>query len=122
VLRGRSVVVVCDLATSDVAERVANLATASEPEAEVRVARERPEPGSAAVLELAGSAPAGVKVVAAGNDRAAFVTDVAAAVAGGATSGRWVVVIAEGAADDDHAAQALAASLLDSLCLGLGGS
>jgi hypothetical protein len=55
----------------------------------------------------------------AGGSGKALADDVAAAVTGGAEQGRWAIVVQETAADDDHAIQALAASLLDGLCSGL---
>lgn len=122
VLRGRVVVIACDTSTRPVADRVANLALASEPEADVRVVIGMPAPGPDLVIELVGAIPPGVTALTVGPDGAALAGSVAAAVVGGRTGDRWAVVVAQDSVRDEHAVQALAASLLDGLCLGLSGS
>jgi peptidoglycan hydrolase-like protein with peptidoglycan-binding domain len=119
VLRGRTIVIACDGATVSVGERFANLAKASEPEADVRVVADLAVPVQGLVIELAAHSPEGAVRTIAGISGPALTSAVASAIAGVGGDGRWAVVVAPGSAEDDHAMQALAASLLDGLCLGL---
>jgi len=122
VLKGVSIVIVCDAATLVLAERVANLALASEPEARVEVSVTGQDADADVRLELVTVAPAGVEFVVADQGGAALTRSVSRAVADGRDAGRPVVVVTDGEAGGDHSVQALAASLLDGLCLGIGGS
>jgi hypothetical protein len=123
VLRGRSVLLVCDEATVRIGERVANLAFAAEPGAHFLVTRSASDASaSELVIELSRDAFPGGREVSAGGDGAALAREVAAAIAGEPGGGRWAVVVSEGVATDDHALQALAASVLDGICAGLSGS
>ncbi|HEY5506447.1 MAG TPA: peptidoglycan-binding protein [Coriobacteriia bacterium] len=122
VLVGRRVTIVADEASWAIAERVANLALASEPGADVVVAGRHPGDGADVLIELANDAVAGVTAIAAGGDGAALTDAVADRVGRRGSQGKWAVVIADGPSLDDHSVQALAACLLDGLCRGLGGS
>ncbi len=119
VLRGRTVIIACDGCTLRLAERVANLAQASEAEADVRVTVEFPEAPTSLVITLVASPPAGADLLLHGRSGEDFTREVAAAVDGSAGARKWAVVVTEGTAADDRSEQALAASLLDGLCLGL---
>jgi peptidoglycan hydrolase-like protein with peptidoglycan-binding domain len=122
VLVGRRVTIVADEATWVIAERVANLALASEPGAVVDVVGRHPGDAADVVIELANDAAAGITPIVAGDDSAALTGAVADLVARRGPQGRWALVIAGGPSLDDHSIQALAACLLDGLCRGLGGS
>jgi len=122
VLVGRRVSIVTDEPSRRLAERIANLALASEPGAQVRVVDTHPGEGSDVVIELAASAQDGTSMLLAGDDPATLTESVAARVALRTTGGRWTVVVADSGSLDDHALQATASCLLDGVCRGLGGS
>jgi hypothetical protein len=122
VLVGVRVEIVSDAATRPLAERVANLALASEPHADVVVVSELGGAAPDVVMELSQSEDSGVALTVRSGDPGTLVDGVAAAVAGRGATGRWAVVIADVGSLDDHATQAMAACLLDGLCRGLGGN
>jgi len=122
VLRGVSVVIACDTATRPIAERVANLALASEPQACVEVSDGPPNANADVSIELVAIALPDRDVIVAGHGGAALTRAVSRAVADGRNAGRPVVIVADGGDRGDHFVQALAASLLDGLCLGLSDS
>ena len=122
VLRGRTIVVVCDGSTVHVGERVANLAYAAEPEAHVTVGDGTAKGAADLVVVVLGRVPSGVRAIDSGGDGQALARHVAEAIAGGSDSRDWAVVVAHGSVEDDHALQALAVSVLDGICSGLSGS
>ena len=119
VLRGVRVLLVCDPATEIVASRLANLALAAEPAASVRVGDAADGREADLVIVIAGGPVTdGGSVDGVGRGEAAtsaLAGAVRAALADGAPASVRIVE----PAFDDHSVQALAASLLDGLCLGL---
>lgn len=119
VLRGVRVRLVCEPLTAELAARLANLALASEPEATVEVGEALEMGGGVLVVVLVA-----VPAVASGGPPAdgsaqAIAARFAADVSTSADGDAPVVVRIANVARDDHSTQALAASLLDGLCLGL---
>jgi len=114
--------IVHDPATRALAERVANLALASEPGAEIHVADSAPEHMDGVLIVLAVTAPEDAVSLTVGGDRSALVRDIAASVASGDPAVPWVLVVPDGDRLDDHGVQSLAACLLDGVCQGLGDS
>jgi peptidoglycan hydrolase-like protein with peptidoglycan-binding domain len=114
VLREVRVRLVCDAATERVAGRVANLARASEPAAEVEVVTTHGTDDDALVIVLT-AVPEGCGL----RDGRAVAARLAECVRAARSGAEPVVLNLADAVLDDHAVQALAASLLDGLCLGL---
>lgn len=120
VLAGVRVAVVATAEMEQVAERLVNLAMASEPRA--LVSRGIASEPTGVTIELGGEAPQGVPVVAAGDGGVALSRRLAAALAAAGRPSSTVAVAFSGPLDDEHALQALAVALLDGLCLGLAAS
>jgi len=99
------------------AERVVNLALASEPCALVTTGSDAVD--GAFVLTIGADAPAGIPVVVAGDGGAPLARRLASALAAGGRLPEKVAVALQDTARDEHASQALAVALLDGLCLGL---
>jgi len=119
VLRGVRIVLVCEAETELVASRLANLAQAAEPSATVRVATS-PDLGDAdLVVVMTANTDARDGDVDCGSRGDALAAALAGAVRASLADGLPTVVRLADASLDDHSVQALAASLLDGLCLGL---
>jgi lysozyme family protein len=119
VLKGVSVLLVCEPGMGLVASRLANLAVASEPAAEVRVAETPDEREADLVIVMSSQAVAPGRDVDCSSRGDVLSSAIAAAVRASLMDGAPTVVRIADAALDDHAVQALAASLLDGMCLGL---
>lgn len=120
VLADVEIVLACSGATGALAERLANLAQASEPGARVRRGPTQEHSAGALVIELTDSAVASAPMVSAQDGGAALSRRLAAAIVSVASSPeRLVVVLVEEPVREEHALQALAVSLLDGLCSGL---
>jgi peptidoglycan hydrolase-like protein with peptidoglycan-binding domain len=118
VLRDSDIVVTWTGATGAVAERLVNLAHASEPEARVRLLPAASGAPGTLVIELSDGAAGDGRAVGVSEGGEALSRRLGAAVAA-ATGGPRVVVLVEDPPRDEHAIQSLAVSLLDGLCLGL---
>jgi lysozyme family protein len=119
VLASVRVVLVCEPATERVASRLANLALASEPAATVEIegAVADREGAFVIVLTTGASEPGSVEAVGGGDAVAAAL---AVAVRASKADGTPVFVRLSDEGMDARSVQALAASLLDGVCLGLG--
>jgi lysozyme family protein len=117
-LRGVRVLLVSGPATAHVAERVANLALASEPFATFVLTDTLGGDADLAVVLATGDVP-GERVVRMSPDRGASSDGMASAVVACAADGSPVVVVLDDPPTDDRAVQALAVCLLDGLCTGL---
>jgi peptidoglycan hydrolase-like protein with peptidoglycan-binding domain len=118
-LRGVRVSLVSGPSTGHVAARMANLAVASEPSATF-VLTDAPGGGDAGlVVMLTDEAVPGGRVVHAALEQDATSEGLASAVVACVSDGTAVVVLLDDPPTDDHGVQALAARLLDGLCLGL---
>lgn len=127
----RSAAVLCDAevvfvtrdTTAGVAERIVNLARASEPRARVTAVAMAPERPIGLVIELADeTAGAGTRTVAVREGGEPLSRRLAAAVASVGRANARIIVVVESPSSDEHELQALAVSLLDGLCLGLAAS
>lgn len=116
VLTRVAVIVAAAAGLEPLAERVVNLALASEPRA--RVCTGAAEPG-AFKLDLVTEAPRGVPAVTAGEGGHALAGRLATALAAAGRLPGSLAVVVEPVVRDEHGAQALAVALLDGLCLGL---
>jgi lysozyme family protein len=114
-----SVLLVCEPETQLVASRLANLAQAAEPGATVRVTDAHGDRNADFVLMLTASAATGGGAVDGSSRGDALAAALAGAVRASLADGAPAVVRIADAARDDHSMQALAASLLDGLCIGL---
>jgi peptidoglycan hydrolase-like protein with peptidoglycan-binding domain len=116
VLREIDVLLASTDETAALAERLVNLAKASEPDARVRVVSAAAENGRVLVVLLADGSGVrtGTVEVADGGD--GLCRRLGAAIASG---DHPVVVLVDPVPDDEHGLQALAVSLLDGVCLGL---
>jgi hypothetical protein len=110
---------VCEPETERVAARIANLAMASEPVATVEVARVFGQDDGAFTIVLSASAVDADGAVHAPRGGDAVAKAFAAAVRTSIAEGSAVRVRIPDEGLDDRSVQALAASLLDGLCLGL---
>lgn len=121
VLRAHDVTVVASApGAEEVADRIVNVARASESQARIRIA---PGPGAAdgLVLELADSAAPDVSVVVAEQTGEAFARRLAAAVATALEGGQQhIVIVVPERLEGEYDLQAFAVSVLDGLCMGLG--
>ncbi len=118
VLRDVDVLLVADGPATAVADRIVNLARASEPCARVRTDATGP---SSLVVELTTAPSRQGPTVSVHEGGDALARRLAVAVASVDPSDPRVVVYFDRPADDEHSLQALAVSLLDGLCLGLAG-
>ena len=121
VLREVDVVLACSGATGALAERLINLALASEPGARVRMAPPGPAVAGTVVIELTDEDGDVVPVVSVKDGGDALSCRMAAAIASAVPVLSRVVVLVDEPPHGEHALQALAVSLLDGLCSGLGG-
>jgi hypothetical protein len=119
VLRGVRVVIVCEPETELVASRLANLAVAAEPAAAVRTTDSPDDRDADLVVVVTASTVAREGDVDGGSRGDALAAAIAGAVRASLADGAPTVVRIADASLDDHSEQALAASLLDGLCLGL---
>lgn len=115
VLARVAVTVAADASLEPLADRVVNLARASEPRALVRAGAG----GEGFVLDLREAASPGVPTVHSGEGGPALARRLASALAAGSRLPERVTVVVEPGGRDEHATQALAVALLDGLCLGL---
>lgn len=123
VLRDSDVVFVSRAATTGLAERIVNLARASEPLARVSAVREAAEDRFALVIELSDEVVmVGTRTVAVREGGETLSRRLAAAVASAEQADARIVVLVETPSPDEHSLQALAVSLLDGVCLGLAAS
>jgi lysozyme family protein len=116
-LRGVRVLLVSGHATAHVAERVANLALASEPSATFVLADDLGDGADLAVVLATGDV-GGARVVRVSPGQESS-DGMASAVVACAADGDPVVVVLDDPPTDERAIQALAACLLDGLCMGL---
>jgi peptidoglycan hydrolase-like protein with peptidoglycan-binding domain len=107
---------------SDIAQRLVNLAMASEPGAQLRVVEAGAIGGAALTIEFGSVSEPGVPVVRAEKAGDALARRFAAAVSSAPGPRRRVVVVLDPGRRDEHSAQALAVALLDGLCAGVGPS
>jgi len=122
VLRAVDVVFVFTAGTSALADKVVNLALASEPDARVRGASAgSDEAAGSLVIELTDNQGTGGAVVASRSGRA-LASEFASAVSAASGGPGRVVVVLPAPVFDEHALQALAVSVLDGLCAGLAAS
>jgi lysozyme family protein len=122
VLRDTDVLLACTEATRAVAERLVNLAQASEPEARMRAAGidDATSAMGVLVIELTDGDAEGGPAVDVSGSGAAFSGRLASAIGASGRGGeRRVVVVVKDPPDEEHALQSLAVSLLDGVCLGL---
>ncbi len=120
VLRHTDVALIADAASLSLAERIVNLAHASEPRARMAVLDS--DGGSGAfVIELTTTFPGPSRTVAVREGGEALSRRLAAAVASADPSEPHVIVHVERPSEDEHLLQSLAVSLIDGLCLGLAG-
>ena len=120
VLRHTDVVLVADPASSALADRIVNLAHASEPAARVSVADSDSAP-AALVIELTMTSPGQSRTVAVRDGGEALSRRLAVAVASVDPADPRVIVYVGAPSADEHSLQSLAVSLIDGLCLGLAG-
>jgi lysozyme family protein len=120
VLRHTDVVFVADAPSRPLADRIVNLAHASEPHARVSVA-DSGDVSGAFVIELVTAVPGRSRTVAVREGGEALSRRLAAAVASADPSGPRVIVHVGDPSSDEHSLQSLAVSLIDGLCLGLAG-
>lgn len=99
------------------ADRIVNLAAASEPKALVTRSEGHDAPGL--VVELVTEAPTGVPAVLVGDGGPALSRRMAAALASGDCPPPRVAVVVDDADAGERATQSVAVALLDGLCLGL---
>jgi lysozyme family protein len=118
-LRGVRVLLVSGPSTGHVAARVANLAVASEPSATFVLADSASEDDEGLVVVLAGGDVSGERVVRVSLEHGATSEALASAVAACVSDGAPVMLLLDDPPTDDRGVQALAACLLDGLCLGL---
>jgi len=123
VLRDAPVALVCRPSTAGIAERIVNLARASEPGARVSAVTAVTGDAVGVVIELTDepSAP-GLRTVAVRDGGEPLSLRLAAAVASAEQAPAHIVILVERPSSDEHQLQALAVSLLDGLCLGLAAS
>lgn len=122
VLRDFDVFFLHDAVTAGVAERLVNLAHASEPDARVGAGSEVPKMTTGLVIDLARSgAGTGTRTVAVREGGNPLSRRIAAAVASSGRPDVRIAVLVDDSSRDEHAMQALAVSLLDGVCLGLAG-
>jgi Putative peptidoglycan binding domain len=118
-LKGVRVLLVCEPEAEFVASRLANLAQAAEPEATVRVAEASGNRDADLVIMMTAGGATSDGAVDGSSRGDALAAALAGAVRASLADGAPAVVRVADSALDDHAVQALAASLLDGLCLGL---
>ena len=120
VLRHIDIVLVADPASCALADRIVNLAHASEPAARMSVSGSGG--GSAAlVIELTTTSPGQSHTVAVREGGEALSRRLAVAVASADPVDPRVIVYVDDPSADEHSLQSLAVSLIDGLCLGLAG-
>jgi lysozyme family protein len=119
VLRGVNVLVVCEPETELIASRLANLAVAAEPAAAVRVTDAHDHAEADLVIVITSGTGSRDSDVDGRSRGGALAAALAGAVRASVADGAPTVVRIADAVLDDHAVQALAASLLDGMCLGL---
>ncbi len=119
VLKGIRIALVCEPATQRVGKRVANLARASEPDADVNVVEALETGGGGLAVIIATDPPDSASAVDAQGGGDAVAAALSTAVRTWTIDGTPVVVRVSDIGLGDRAVQALAASLLDGLCLGL---
>ena len=119
VLRYTDVALVADTASRSLADRIVNLAHASEPDARVSVSD---ADGSAAlVIELTTTPSGHSRTVVVRQGGEALSRRLAVAVASVDPAAPRVIVYVDDPSADEHSLQSLAVSLIDGLCLGLAG-
>jgi hypothetical protein len=120
-LRGVRLLLVVEPGAELVVSRLANLAVAAEPEASVRVADAPADRGDAddIVVVITARPVSGDRCVMGSSRGDEMTSALAGAVRASLADGAPTYVSITGGASDDHSVQALAASLLDGLCLGL---
>lgn len=118
-LKGVRVVLASGPSTADVAGRVANLAVASEPSAAFVLTDAAAGGDAGLVVVLVTGDVRADRVVRVSAEQDAPTEALAAAVVACVSDGAPMVVVLDDPPTDDRAVQALAASLLDGLCLGL---
>jgi peptidoglycan hydrolase-like protein with peptidoglycan-binding domain len=121
VLRHTEVVLVADAASQALADRIVNLAHASEPDARVSVSDVDHDGPAALVIELTTTSPGPSRTVLVREGGEALSRRMAAAVASADRAEPRVIVHVEHPSTDEHSLQSLAVSLIDGLCLGLAG-
>jgi hypothetical protein len=119
VLRDVEVILVADPTLAALADRIVNLAHASEPHARFETACIADPDSAAFEVDLAAAAPQGSTGVVVREGGDAFSRRLAVAIASTVPSDRRVVVYADDPPADEHSLQSLAVTLLDGLCLGL---
>jgi peptidoglycan hydrolase-like protein with peptidoglycan-binding domain len=119
VLREFEVAFVADGPSGALADRIVNLALASEPRARVSASGAG---APALVVELRAESSGRARTVTVREGGEALSKRLAVAVASADPSDRRVVVHIDRPAADEHGLQALAVSLLDGVCVGLSGS
>ncbi|HEY5517725.1 MAG TPA: peptidoglycan-binding protein [Coriobacteriia bacterium] len=121
VLSRVAVVLVPDGPSSALADRIVNLAHASEPRARMSTSPSARAGSGALVVELTAVSSGLARTVAVREGGEALSRRLAAAVASADPMDAHVIVHVDEPAEDEHTLQALAVSLIDGLCLGLAG-
>lgn len=121
VLSRVEVVLVPDGPSSALADRIVNLAHASEPHARMIASASAPAGPGAVVIDLTVVSSGLARTVAVREGGEALSRRLAAAVASAGRTDAHVIVHVDEPAEDEHGLQALAVSLIDGLCLGLAG-
>jgi len=121
VLSRVEVVLVADGPSSSLADRIVNLAHASEPLARMSRGDSAPAVSGALVIQLTTVSSGLARTVVVREGGEALSRRLAAAVASLDRADAHVIVHVDESTQDEHQLQALAVSLIDGLCLGLAG-